>query len=233
MRRDAALNSVSIRKVDLPPPDTPVTAVNMPIGMSAVTFFRLLPRAPTTRMRLFFFGWRRAGGVAISSSPDRYLPVIEFGLAMMSRGEPCGDHLAAMDAGGGADVDDIVGGQDRVLVMLDHDDRVAEVAQVLQRVEQAGIVALVQADDGLVEHVEHAGQARADLRGQADALALAARQRAGISGHGEVVEADVVEEAQPLADLLEDAHGDLVLLGREMAGQVGEPLVGLADRHLA
>ncbi len=79
-----------------------------------------------------------------------------------------------MDAGGRADVDDIVGGQDRVLVMLDHDDRVAEVAQVLQRVEQAGIVALVQADTGLVEHVEHAGQARADLRRQPDALALAA-----------------------------------------------------------
>ena len=54
-----------------------------------------------------------------------------------------------------------------------------------------------------------------------------------LRGHGEVVEADVVQEAQPLADLLEDAHGDLVLLGREMAGQVGEPLVGLADRHLA
>ena len=79
-----------------------------------------------------------------------------------------------MDAGGRTDVDDIVGGQDRVLVMLDHDDRVAEVAQVLQRVEQAGVVALVEADGGLVEHVEHAGQAGADLRGQPDALALAA-----------------------------------------------------------
>ena len=121
-----------------------------------------------------------------------------------------------MDAGGRADVDDIVGGQDRVLVMLDDDDRVAEVAQVLQRVEQAGIVALVQADRRLVEHVEHAGQARADLRGQPDALALAARQRAGIARQGEIVEADIVEEAQPLADLLEDARGDLVLLGGEL-----------------
>jgi hypothetical protein len=33
-----------------------------------------------------------------------------------------------MDAGAGADIDDIVGGQDRVLVMLDDDDGVAEVA---------------------------------------------------------------------------------------------------------
>jgi hypothetical protein len=63
--------------------------------------------------------------------------------------------------------------------MLDHDDGVAEVAQALERVEQARVVALVQADGGLVEHVEHAGEAGADLRGEADALALAARQRAG------------------------------------------------------
>jgi hypothetical protein len=66
--------------------------------------------------------------------------------------------------------------EDRVLVVLDDDHRVAEVAQVAQRVEQAGIVALVQADGRLVQHVEHAGEARADLRGEPDALALAARQ---------------------------------------------------------
>ena len=100
--------------------------------------------------------------------------------------------------------------------MLDDDDRVAEVAQVLQRLEQAGVVALVQADRRLVEHVEHAGQAGADLRGEADALALAARQRAGVARQGQVVEADIVEEAQPLADLLQDAGGDLVLLGGEL-----------------
>ena len=88
MRRDAALNSVSIRKVDLPPPDTPVTAVKVPSGMSAVTFFRLLPRAPTILMRRFFFISRRDGGTGISSSPDRYFPVMEFGLAMTSRGVP-------------------------------------------------------------------------------------------------------------------------------------------------
>ncbi len=130
-----------------------------------------------------------------------------------------------MDAGGRADVDDIVGRHDGVLVMLDDDDGVAEVAQVLQRVEQAGIVALVQADRRLVEHVEHAGEAGADLRGEPDALALAARQRAGIARHGEVVEADIVEEAQPLADLLEDAGGDLVLLGAS-GGPAGRRTTG-------
>jgi hypothetical protein len=76
-----------------------------------------------------------------------------------------------MDARAGADVEDVVGLADRFLVMFDDDHRVALVAQVLQRREQPVIVALVQADGGFVEHVEHAGQARADLGGQPDALA--------------------------------------------------------------
>ena len=59
--------------------------------------------------------------------------------------------------------------------MFDDDHRIADIAQVFQRVEQAGIVALVQTDRGLVEDVENAGKARANLGGKADTLALAAR----------------------------------------------------------
>ena len=79
-----------------------------------------------------------------------------------------------MNAGSRADVEQVIGGQDGVLVMLDDDHRIAEIAQVAQRVEQAGIVALVQADGGFVQYIEHAGQPRADLGGKPDALALAA-----------------------------------------------------------
>ena len=67
-----------------------------------------------------------------------------------------GDHLAAVLAGARADVDDVVGRAHRLLVVLDHDHGVAEVAQAHQRVDQAVVVALVQADAGLVEDVEHA-----------------------------------------------------------------------------
>ena len=129
------------------------------------------------------------------------------------------DDLAAVDAGAGADVEHVVGGADGVLVVLDHDHGVAEVAQPLQRLEQPRVVALVQADRGLVEHVEHAGEAGADLRGEPDALALAARQRAGGARQREIFEADVDQELEPLADLLEHAHRDLVLLGGELLRQ--------------
>ena len=64
-----------------------------------------------------------------------------------------------MHAGAGADIDHIIGDADGVLVVLDDDDGVAEVAQPLERVEQAGVVALVQPDRRLVEHVKHAGEA--------------------------------------------------------------------------
>jgi hypothetical protein len=90
--------------------------------------------------------------------------------------------LAAVLARAGPDVDDVVGLADGVLVVLDHDDRVAEVAQPHQGVDEAVVVALVQADRRLVEHVEHADQARADLGGQPDALRLAARPACPPSG---------------------------------------------------
>ncbi len=65
-------------------------------------------------------------------------------------GRALGDDLAAVHAGAGADVDDVVGLHDRVLVVLDDDDGVADVAQVLERDEQAVVVALMQPDGGLV-----------------------------------------------------------------------------------
>ena len=122
----------------------------------------------------------------------------------MSASSPCGDDLAAVHAGTRPDVDDVVGSADGVFVVLDHDHRVAEVAQAGQGAEQAFVVALVQADGRLVEHVHHADQAGADLRGQADALRFAAGQGVGLALQGQVVQADIDQEAQAFADFLDD-----------------------------
>src|SRR5690606_13565514 len=120
-------------------------------------------------------------------------------------GRAAHDHLAAVLAGAGAHVDDVVGGPDRVLVVLDHDHRVAQVAQVLEGADQAVVVALVQADRGFVQHVEHAGETGADLGGEPDALRLAPGERLGGTIERQVVEPDVVQEAQPVDDLARDA----------------------------
>ena len=131
--------------------------------------------------------------------------------------------LDALDLGGGAlghdpaavlararpEVDEVVGGAHRALVVLDHDHGVAEIPQALQRADQARVVALVQPDRGLVEDVEHADQRRADLRRQADPLRLAAGQGRGRPLERQVAHPDVVQEHQPLLDLAQDQPGDL------------------------
>ena len=166
----------------------------------------------------------RLGGAAARRDRDRPLAGQELAGQRIRIGGDLGrrspgDDLAAVHAGAGADVDDIVGGPDRLLVVLDHDHRIAEAAQAPQRVEQPRVVALVQADRRLVEHIEHAGQARADLRGQPDALALAARQRARGARQRQVVEPDVAQEAEPVDDLLQDPAGDLDALVVELGRQ--------------
>ena len=86
-------------------------------------------------------------------------------------------HLTALAAGTGAYVHDIVCRQHHVLVVLHDDDGVAQVAQLFQRVDEPLVVTLVQADARLVENVEHVHQLRANLCGQAYALALASGKR--------------------------------------------------------
>ncbi len=215
--------------VDLPEPETPVMQVNRPMGISAVRVLRLLPVAPTTRSALPFCGGRRTARHVDEAGARQELAGERGRIGHHLVGRALGDDLAAMDAGGGADIDDVIGLADGVLVMLDDDDGVADVAQVLERAEQALVVALVEADGGLVEDVEHAGEAGADLAGQPDALALAARQRARGAGKRQIIQADIDEKVQPLADLLEDADGDLVLLLGQRFGQVGEPGERAAD----
>src|SRR5262249_49468731 len=91
---------------------------------------------------------------------------------------------------------------------------------------------LVQADRRLVQYIKHARETRADLGSKSDTLAFAARQRAGGAGQSEIVEADVEQEGQPLADFLEHASGDLVLLRIQRSRNALEPLAGALDREL-
>ncbi len=55
-------------------------------------------------------------------------------------------HPTAVHARARPHVHHLIGGADRVLVVLDHDHGIAEIAQPQQTGQQAGVVALVQAD---------------------------------------------------------------------------------------
>jgi aminoglycoside phosphotransferase len=109
----------------------------------------------------------------------------------------------------GPHVDHVVRRSDRLLVVLDHDDRVAEVAQLLEGADQARVVALVQSDRGLVEHVHHAGQPGADLAREANALPFAAGQGLGRAAERQIVQAHVHQELEAVGDLAHDTGSHL------------------------
>jgi hypothetical protein len=102
--------------------------------------FRLLRVAPrTTRCAVAV---RRSAGASIFRSPRRNAPVSEAA----SRSICAGDARPAVHAGARPEVDHVVGRADHLLVVLDDDDRVAEVAQAEERFDQAVGVAGMQAD---------------------------------------------------------------------------------------
>ncbi len=68
-----------------------------------------------------------------------------------------------MHPGADAHVDHEVGAADRIFIMLDHQYTVADVTQMLERRDQAVIVALVQSDGRFIENIHHTGQAGSDL----------------------------------------------------------------------
>ena len=90
---------------------------------------------------------------------------------------PLGDDVAAVLARARPHVDEPVGRAHHLLVVLDDEHGVAEVAEPLERADQPAVVALVEPDRRLVEDVEHADELRADLRREPQPLRLAARER--------------------------------------------------------
>ena len=87
----------------------------------------------------------------------------------------------------------------------------------------------MQADGGFVEHIAGSDQARSQTGGELDALRLAAGERGREAVEGEVIEAYVVQEFEPLADLDQDLFGDGGFFGRELQGI--EEGHGFADVH--
>ena len=200
---------MSLTSVDLPEPDTPVTQTNAPVGTVTSRFFRLCSRAPRT------VKWPRPGlraaGMAMLRLPDRNCPVTDRGSARMSSSTPLITTSPPCSPAPGPMSTMWSARPHGLLVVLHDDHRVAEVAQPQQGLDEPAVVALVQSDGRLVQDVEHAHQAGADLSGQTDALRLSARERAGVAMQAEIADAHRLEEAQPLPDLLEHPGADQLL----------------------
>ena len=137
-----------------------------------------------------------------------------------------------MYAGTDPHVDQVIGRPDGFLVMFDDDDRVADIAQMTQGFEQTRVIALMQADRGLIQHVKNAGQAGANLRRQTDALAFTAGQRARRARQGQIIKPDIVQETETFVDFLQDTRRNLILLVGQPLGNGSEPFIRTANRVL-
>ena len=144
-------------------------------------------------------------------------------------GSSAGQKPSAMYACAGPQIDDMVGAPHEFVVVFDDEEGIALVAERFEGLDQAVVVARVQADAGLVEHVEDAGEIGAELRGEADALGFAAGKRPGGAVEREIAEAHMVEKTQAFPDLRNDVLRDEAPARIELEGaQMGEKLGGRA-----
>ena len=169
---------MSLISVDFPEPETPVTTVMQAERQSDVNIFQVVAVRAENRDGFSVGAAARFGdgdfhfAGKILARQRRWISG-DFG------GRACGDEVSAGFSGAGAEINHVIGAANGFFVVLDDENRVAKVAQGFERIEQAAIVARVQADRRFVKHVEHAAQARADLRRQANALGFAAGKRGG------------------------------------------------------
>jgi hypothetical protein len=124
---------------------------------------------------------------------------------------PLGHEFPAVTTRSRSQIDNMVGGANRLLVVLDDQHRVPEITKPLQGLEQPTVVSLVEPNRRLVENVQDTDQPAADLSRQPDPLGLAASQCSGRPLEGQVVEPDRHQKRQSVADLLEDLVPDLAL----------------------
>src|SRR5207237_1892020 len=126
------------------------------------------------------------------------------------RGPPEAVALAAGLAAAGPHVEELVGFQHDLRIVLHHDEGIARVAQPLHHVDDAAHVARMQAYGWFVQYKQRIDQRGAERRGEVDALDLAARERARLAVEREVTEAHLPQKIQARADLAQEQLGRLV-----------------------
>ncbi len=217
---------------DLPEPDTPVTATSLPSGTSTVMFFRLFARAPRM-VRCLPLPDRRSVGNGDARSAGEILPRDRFG----GLGHPIGcagdDDASAVRARARPHIDHVIGGAQHVEIVFDDEHGVAQIAQLAQHVDQPGGVARMQADRRLVEHVQHARQARAQQRSESQPLRFSGREGGRGSIEREITDADVDQPPHARLQIDHDRFGDDPFFRRDRRSELIDPRGQLIQRQFA
>ena len=184
-RADAVRTSKT--RLDLPLPDTPVTAVRTPDGISTSIERRLFAEAPVIRIPGPGRSGKgsRAGRPVAPGSGRSATP----GSAAISSGASFGHDPAAVRSGPRAHVDEPVRRPDDVDIVLDDDDRIPPAGHVLEHGDEAVRIAGVESDGGLVQDVGDSGETGPELAGKPQAPGFSSRQRRRPPVDGQVIQA--------------------------------------------
>ncbi len=141
------------------------------------------------------------------------------------------DDFAAQLSGGGTEVQQAIGGRHDIAVVFDQQQRIAQVAQLVEGFQQTPRIAGVQADGRFIQDVEHAAQSAADLAGQADALRFASRERRGRAGQRQVSQPHIAEKLHAAGDFPDQFASDFLFARVQLPALDGHQQ--LVQRHAA
>ena len=124
------------------------------------------------------------------------------------------DDEAARVASLGAEIDDVIGALDHIEIMLDDDQRIALRDEAVEDFDQQGDVVEVEAGGGLVEDEEAVlGALIGKMADQLEPLRFAAGEDIEGLAETEIAEADLLEDAQRVGDLLAKAGAGAAAIG--------------------
>ena len=118
-----------------------------------------------------------------------------------------------MNTSSGADVHDVIGRPDGVLVVLDNHQGVTQITKSHQCVQQSVIVPLMQTDTRLIQHIEHTGQACTDLGCKSDSLGLSAGEGHRRTIKTQIIQTDIKQKTKAKTNLTQHQVTDLNLTG--------------------
>ena len=106
--------------------------------------------------------------------------------------------------GAGAHVNNVVSCANGIFIVLDNKYGISAVPKLLERLNEAIIISLMQTNGRLVQNVENAHKTSANLSCQANTLGLSTRKRCCCTRKREIVQANVYQELQPCHNLFDN-----------------------------
>src|SRR6202140_2170971 len=129
---------------------------------------------------------------------------------------PLGNQLAAVLAGSWPQVENPIGRPHNVRIMLHHQNRIPQIAQPVKNLDQPVRIPRMQPDRRLIQHIQRPHQPRSQRSRQLNALRLAPRQREREPIQREIFQPHIIQESQPLPDLLQQFVRNLSLLRAQL-----------------